>query len=110
MDNPILTREPGIAGRFIYTAHDEEGRLTDIRFRDDDHFNFAFDIVDELAREYPKKTAMLHIDRNGRERHISFSDMMKHIHKTRSTFVLPFLPANWREHGIILTDDSSPVK
>ncbi len=82
MDKPILTREPGIAGRFIYTAHDEEGRLTDIRFQDDDHFNFAFDIVDELAREYPKKTAMLHIDKNGRERHISFGDMMKHSNRT----------------------------
>jgi len=82
MDKPILTREPGIAGRFIYTAHDEEGRLTDISFQDDDHFNFAFDIVDELAREYPKKTAMLHIDKNGKERHISFGDMMKHSNRT----------------------------
>ena len=82
MEETILTQEPGIAGRFIYTAHDERGRLTDIRFRNDEHFNFAFDIVDELAREYPKKTAMLHIDRNGRERHITFSDMMKYSNKT----------------------------
>lgn len=77
-----LMQEPGIAGRFIYTKKNESGRLTDIRFRNDEHFNFAFDVVDELAKQFPKRTAMLHISRSGKERHITFNDMMKYSNQT----------------------------
>ena len=78
----IYTQEPGLVGRFIYSAHDEKGTLTGIRFQNEDHFNFAFDIVDEQARLTPKKTAMLHISRTGRERYITFNDMMKYSAQT----------------------------
>ena len=82
MDEPVFTQEPGIAGRYIYTSHDEDDRLTGIRFQNDEHFNFAFDIMDELAKAYPKKRAMLHVSRSGRERFITFDDMMKYSNQT----------------------------
>ena len=78
----IYMPEPGVAGRFVFTSHDEDGQLSDIMFRDTEHFNFAFDIVDALAEKYPAKTAMLHISKNGRERHITFNDMRKYSNQT----------------------------
>ena len=39
--------------------------------------NIAFDIVDELGRQYPEKLAMLHIDKNKVERRFTFKDIKK---------------------------------
>ncbi len=74
--------EPGIAGRYISTSADDTGCITGIDFHDTDHFNFAFDIVDEIARKKPGKLAMLHISKTGKERRITFSDMMKYSNQT----------------------------
>ena len=82
MNEPVFTQEPGIAGRYIYTSHDENEMLTGIRFQNDEHFNFAFDIMDELAKAHPKKRAMLHLSKSGRERFITFDDMMKYSNQT----------------------------
>ena len=72
-----MTPEEGIAGKFIHTAKDEDGRLLDISFINDDKFNFAFDIVDELGKTRPDKVATLHIAKDGTtERRITFRDMM----------------------------------
>ena len=71
----IFMPEPGIAGRYISTSHDESGNLLGIRYHDTEKFNFAYDIVDRLAAEYPTKTAMLHISKTGQERRITFADM-----------------------------------
>ncbi len=74
--------EPGVAGRFIETSRDENGVLSDIRFHDTEHFNFAYDIVDELGKKCPDKTAMLHISKDGKERRISFRDMARYSNQT----------------------------
>ena len=50
-----LTPEEGIAGRFISTKFDKNGRLSDIEFHDDEHFNFGYDVVDALAEKCPDK-------------------------------------------------------
>jgi len=77
-----LITEPGIAGKFIKTAFDENGVLNHIEFEGIDRFNFAFDIMDPLAEKYPKKTAMLHISKHGKERFISFADMKTYSNRT----------------------------
>ena len=46
-----------IADRYIDTRVDEKGTPTYIHYHDIDHFNFAFDIMDELAREHPDQMA-----------------------------------------------------
>ncbi len=63
--------------RWIDVEKDERGTPTSIRFHDTEHFNFAFDVVDELARRSPDKLAMLHISRNKTERRFTFTDMKK---------------------------------
>ncbi len=64
-----------ICEKFIDTVEDEQGALQEIKFKNTDTFNFGFDIVDEIARKYPEKLAMLHLDVNRTERRFTFKDI-----------------------------------
>ncbi len=66
-----------ICEKFIHTTEEENGALKSIDFTDDDKFNFAFDVVDEIADKYPDKLAMLHLDVNKTERRFTFKDMKR---------------------------------
>ncbi len=81
-ENYTLTPEKGVAGKFISSYVTESGLLKAIDFHDDDNFNFGFDVVDALAEKCPDKTAMLHISKDGKERRITFRDMMNYSNKT----------------------------
>ncbi len=62
---------------FIDTVEDENGSLVSISFKNEDKFNFAFDVVDEIARRKPEKLAMLYVSKNHEEKSFTFSDFMK---------------------------------
>ncbi len=81
-----LQPETGIAGKFISTAKDENGVLSAIEFHNDEHFNFAYDVVDVLGKTKPDKLAMLHIAGDGKERQITFRDMMIYSNKAANYF------------------------
>lgn len=66
-----------ICSKFIETSVDENGTPTDIRYHNEEKFNFAFDVVDEIAAKYPDKTAMVHLDRNKTERIFTFADIKR---------------------------------
>ena len=66
-----------IANRYLETQVNEKGTPTAIRYHDIDHFNFAFDIIDELAREKPDQMALLHLDIHKKERRFTFEDLRK---------------------------------
>ncbi len=70
-------REIGPAMKVIDAAEDENGALRRISFKNTDTFNFAFDIVDEMAKIEPDRLAMLHLDRNKTERRFTFNDMKR---------------------------------
>ena len=70
-----LPKEPLVAERFVDTMEDNQGRLLHIRFKETERFNFAFDIVDEIARRTPDKLAMLHVSDDFTERRFTFRDM-----------------------------------
>ena len=63
--------------KFIDVEVDGDGTPTSIKFKNEDKFNFAFDLVDALAKREPDKLAMLHISRDKTERRFTFSDMKK---------------------------------
>ncbi len=63
--------------KFIDTATDENGTPVKIEFKNEDKFNFAFDLVDALAEREPQKLAMLHISKDMTERRFTFNDMKK---------------------------------
>ena len=46
-----------------------------ISFPNQETFNFGFDIVDEIARKYPDKLAMLYVDKHHEERRFTFKDV-----------------------------------
>ena len=60
---------------FIEPQEDEHGALTGIRYKNAEHFNFAFDVVDAIALKEPKKLAFLHISNDGTERRFTFGDV-----------------------------------
>ena len=61
--------------KFIQATEDEHGALTHIGFEDADHYNFAFDTVDAIARREPEKLAMVHIADDMTERRFTFKDI-----------------------------------
>ena len=62
---------------FINPVEDENGQLLSISFKNQERFNFAFDVVDVIAAKNPDKLAMLHIDREKRERRFTFGEMSR---------------------------------
>ena len=62
------------------------GVLTDIGFKNEESFNFAFDVVDALGRRKPDKLAMLHVSEDGTERRFTFRDMKKESARAANYF------------------------
>ncbi len=63
--------------KYIDVEKNDKGTPVKISFKNIEKFNFAFDIVDELAKKDPDKLAMLHISKDKTERRITFSDVSK---------------------------------
>lgn len=75
-----------VAEDFIFAKTDKNGVLEDIRFYNEDKFNFAFDCVDKLADKSPDKTAMMWVGANFFERRFTFGDMKKYSAMTANYF------------------------
>ncbi len=70
-----------IAAPFISVEEDENGVLQKIEFKNDENFNFAYDVVDQMAKKHPDKVAMLHVSKTGKERTFTFYDMSRYSSK-----------------------------
>ena len=75
-----------VVKKFIDTVEDENGVLQNISFRNEDSFNFAFDVVDAVADKYPDKLAMLHISSDKTERRFSYNDIKKESARAANYF------------------------
>lgn len=64
-----------LCDQFVHGVEKEDGSLERLEFRNEDKFNFAFDIVDDLARREPDKLAMVHVANDMTERRFTFKDM-----------------------------------
>ena len=62
---------------YIDVTENENGTPTSIKFKNTEHFNFAFDLVDALADKDPEKLAMLHISKDRTERRFTFRDIKR---------------------------------
>ena len=71
---------------FITPTEDAEGNLTAISFKNEDKFNFAFDIIDALGRKKPDRRAMVHIGNDGAEHTFTFQDMKKESARAANYF------------------------
>jgi len=81
-----FTKKNLICQEFIRTKEDENGALTEITFENEDKFNFAFDVVDEIAKREPEKLAMIHLDKNKVERRFTFRDMKRASNQAANYF------------------------
>ncbi len=79
-------RHERIYDRYVDRVEDENGTPLSISFKNTEKFNFAFDIVDEIAAKQPDKLAMLHISLDGTERRFTFSDMKKNSCRAANYF------------------------
>ncbi|MBR0446021.1 MAG: AMP-binding protein [Oscillospiraceae bacterium] len=82
---PVADKQPRVYRKFIDRTV-EDGKLTAISFKDQEKFNFAFDIIDELGRKKPEKLAMLHISEDGTERRFTFQDIKKESARAANYF------------------------
>ncbi len=73
--SPIKDTKERIYQKYIDVTENENGTPTSISFKNIENFNFAFDLVDELAKKEPEKLAMLHISGDKTERRFTFKDM-----------------------------------
>ncbi|MBR2180596.1 MAG: AMP-binding protein [Oscillospiraceae bacterium] len=78
-DFRVATRDTKdrIYRKYIDVQENEKGTPTKIEFKNTESFNFAFDLIDELASREPDKLAMLHISKDGTERRITFADIKR---------------------------------
>ena len=79
-------KTPEVASGFIETKQNENGVLTAIEFKNEEKFNFAFDVVDALGRTKPDKLAMLHISEDKTERRFTFRDMKRESSRAANYF------------------------
>ncbi len=78
-DFRVATRDTKdrIYRKYIDVEENEKGTPVKIDFKNTEGFNFAFDLIDELAAREPDKLAMLHISKDGTERRITFADVKR---------------------------------
>ena len=66
-----------VADEFVECTEDEQGLLKSISFKNENRFNFAFDVVDAIAKREPDRLAMLHVASDKTERRFTFNDMKR---------------------------------
>ncbi len=75
-----------IYNNFVIPTENADGGIEAIAFKNEETFNFAYDIVDALAETKPEKLAMLHIAEDGTERRFTFRDMKIESGRTANYF------------------------
>lgn len=76
----------GIHLKYVKETYDENGALKSFHLNIPDDFNFAYDVVDEMARLEPNKTAMVWCGPNGEERRFSFAGLKDLSDRTAAFF------------------------
>lgn len=77
----------GLHLKYVNETYDEKGVLKNFSLNVPEDFNFAYDVVDEMARLEPQKTAMVWCNEEGEERFFTYADMKKYSDKTANFFL-----------------------
>ena len=64
----------------------ENGKLVDFKVNYEDNFNFAYDVLDEIAKAEPDRRAMFWCNDKGEERTFTFSDMSRYSNMAANMF------------------------
>jgi len=71
---------------YVQETFDENGVLQTIRFNYPEHFNYGFDVLDEIARRTPDALALLWCDEEGNERRFTFGEMSALSNRAANVF------------------------
>jgi len=72
--------------KFVDITENENGTPTSIKFKNTEKFNFAYDVVDEIAKKSPEKTAMIHVSDKEVTTTFTFEDMKKNSNRAANYF------------------------
>ncbi|MBQ8281445.1 MAG: AMP-binding protein [Lachnospiraceae bacterium] len=98
LDNSYVVHEPNVgqfklesskatvSDKFVEVTEDEKGGLKEVKFKNTERFNFAYDIVDELANKCPNKTALMWVGEKQQDHAFTFADMKKYSNMTANYF------------------------
>ncbi len=75
-----------VAEKFIETTADEHGVFNGISFKNIDNFNFAYDVIDEIGRQKPDKTALVHVSNDKTVRRFTFEDISHESNRAANYF------------------------
>ena len=75
-----------VAEKYVTCQTNDQGILTGIQYHNEETFNYAFDIVDEVAKKTPDKLAMIYVANDHTERRFTFSDIKKYSCQTANYF------------------------
>lgn len=73
--------------KYVNEGYDEKGILNKYSLNIPEDFNFAYDIVDEMARLEPNKRAMQWCNPEGEERVFTYAEIKKYSDKTANMLV-----------------------
>ena len=75
-----------VADKFVNCETDDMGQLTAVKFKNEESFNFAYDIVDAMAEKCPDKTAMIHVAEDKSEKIFTFKEIKEYSCQTANYF------------------------
>ncbi|MBR4318731.1 MAG: AMP-binding protein [Oscillospiraceae bacterium] len=73
--------------KYSSAEFDAQGQFTGFSLHYDENFNFAYDVVDEIARQEPQKTAVVWCDEHGHEKILSFQEISELSSKAANYFL-----------------------
>ncbi len=76
-----------IYGKFFKEQFDEKGNLKSISIEYGDNFNFSYDILDEIAKNYPDDLALIWCDDYNNEKKITFKQMSEMSNRVANFFI-----------------------
>ena len=72
--------------KYYREIHDALGKVSRIQTQYDNNFNFAYDVVDEFAKNEPDKLALVHKSTDGKDTRFTFGDLSRLSNKAANAF------------------------
>ncbi len=82
-----ITRAADVHLKYVKEKYDDEGRIVDFDLDLPENFNYAYDIIDEIARLEPDRRALLWVSENGEEKSFTYSDLSRLSNKAANMFL-----------------------
>lgn len=68
--------------KYIDEKYDENGKLLDYKLKCPENFNYAYDVIDEIAKAEPNRRAVVWCNPEGEEHIFTYGDLKKYSDKT----------------------------